>query len=148
MGEGAFRLAELEGRQAVAVEGDVDVRRVGVESLAHHEARLAVLVNAGAEEGDVGGDGDVAGHLLPDEVEGIGGRPHVFSAACDGENLVGGVVGGGAGMEDAADVDVPFKGAEFCGGVGGEDCERKDEDRQECFKHLWSPVSDGHQDNP
>ena len=39
-----FGLAELERRQAVAVEGDVDVGRVGVQALADHQARLAVRV--------------------------------------------------------------------------------------------------------
>ena len=65
-------LAELERRQAVAVQRDVDVGGVGVEALADHQDRLAVGVLArrprvGPEDPRCGEDG---GDREPDQCAG------------------------------------------------------------------------------
>ena len=92
------------------MERDVGIRGVGVERLAHHDDGFAMLVDALADEGDVGVEGDVARDFFPDEVEGVGGEPHVFSGGGEGECFGCGVVGGGAWVEGRADVGVTFEG--------------------------------------
>ena len=62
--------------------------RVAVERLANHEHGFAMGIAACAEEGDVGGEGDVAGDFLPGEVEVVDAEPHVFAAAGDGVGVV------------------------------------------------------------
>ena len=65
------------------MEGDIDVRRVGVERLADHQHGLAVRIGAGAEERDVGRKDEVAGGFLPRKMEGVLATPHVLAAAGD-----------------------------------------------------------------
>jgi hypothetical protein len=84
-----------------------------------------VRVATGGGEGDVGGEGEVAGDLFPDELEGVGGGPHVLAAGGDGVGLRGGVEGEGAGMEDGADVGAAFEEA-----LGAEGEKREGEEKK------------------
>src|ERR1700675_838789 len=75
--------------------------------------RIAALFR----EGDVRGQCDIPGDLLPCELEGIGGEPHVFAAAGESVGVVRGIVLRRAGVQHRADVSVILKQAE--GGRGG-----------------------------
>ena len=56
---------------------------VVVEVLADDEEGFAVVVAVGVGEGDVGGEGDVTGHLLPEVAEFVTGVPDVISGGVD-----------------------------------------------------------------
>ncbi len=98
------RAAELEGNVAVAVDGDVGVRRGGIERLADEEDAFFEREDASGGKGDVGGQGSVAGEAGPGEVEGVGGAPHVRAAASEAVVAGGGIIGGGTFLR-CADVD-------------------------------------------
>jgi hypothetical protein len=74
-GDSALGAAKLQRGQADAVLGRVDVGGGGVEGLANDEDGFAMRVvlawsdGKGVGEVDVGGEGDVAGSFLPEEVE-------------------------------------------------------------------------------
>ena len=104
LGDRAGRLPELQRRQAVAVHGDVDVGRIGVERLADDPADLAVRIDARARERRVGADDEVAGHLAPGELELVARGPHVGARADDGVGLRRRIVGGRARDRRLADV--------------------------------------------
>ena len=82
-----------------SVEGDDGFFGVVVEVLADDEDGFAVAVAVGVGEGDVGGERDVAGHLLPEIAELVAGVPDVIAGGVDGVLLCGGVVAGAAGDE-------------------------------------------------
>ena len=102
----AFDSAVSEGGEAVAMDGDVGIDGVGVEILTEHEHGLAVGVDTGAEEADVGLEGDIAGGPAPEEVEGVLRAPDVGSAA--GDVIFGGdgLIDGGAGFRGEPEVAV------------------------------------------
>jgi hypothetical protein len=112
VGKSAFGIAVLKRSKAAAVQRDVGIGGVGVETLTDHDDGFAMLVHALADEGDVSVEGGVTGDFFPYEVEGVGGEPHVFSAAGKGERFGRRVVGCGARVEDGADVGVIFEGAQ------------------------------------
>ncbi len=107
--EVALGIAELQRREAVAVDGGVDVGRVGVEVLADDQARLAMRLLALADERDIGRERDVAADPLPRVMEGVAGRPHVGPAAGDGVRAGGLVEDHRAGILDVADVLMAFE---------------------------------------
>ena len=127
LGDRAFRAAELERREAVAVHHAVDVRRISVLARTHHEPHLPVGVDALAEELDAGLQDEVARHALPDEVELVFLRPHVHSACRQGVFLRDGVVDRRAGNLRRSDVAVSVELAEGCGLTDGRQaCQRDD----------------------
>ena len=131
MGVVAGGVAELERGEAVAVEGDVDGGRAGIEALADHQDGLAVLVAAGTDEVDVGGEAEIAGGLLPDELELILAEPHVLAGAGESVGAGGRIVLGGAGVEDGADVLGMGEEAEGRRALSGEDCRGSREEHSE-----------------
>jgi len=70
-GRAAFDGAVLERREAVAMDGDVGVDGVGIEILAEHEHCLPMSVATGADEADIGLEGDIAGDSTPEEMKGV-----------------------------------------------------------------------------
>ena len=83
----ALGLAELERRQAVAVQRDVDVGRVGVEALADHQARLAVRVVARAGKATSAASDRSPEACFQTKWNASAGEPHVLAAAGDGVSL-------------------------------------------------------------
>ena len=67
--------------------------------------RIATLFR----ERDVRGQRNVPGDLLPGELEGVGGKPHIFAAAGESVGLMRGVVLRRAGVQDRADIDMILK---------------------------------------
>ncbi len=76
VGIGTFDITILERGKPVAMKRHVGVGRIGIETLSEDQNGLAMFVSSGAEEGDIGGEGNVAGKFLPDEVKGVGTGPH------------------------------------------------------------------------
>jgi hypothetical protein len=56
---------------------NVDVRRVGLQAVAKHDAQLAVRIDALAHERRLGINRAIAGHALPNEMAFVVGFPHV-----------------------------------------------------------------------
>ncbi len=73
--EAALGIPELQRRQAVAVDGGVNIGRIGVEVLADDQARLAMRLLALADEPDVGRERDVAADPLPRVVKRVARPP-------------------------------------------------------------------------
>ena len=96
---------------------------VVVEGLADDEDGFAVAVAVGIGEGDVGGERDVAGHLLPEIAELVAGVPDVIAGGVDGVGVGRGVEAGAAGNDGAADVGLAGEDADglcrSCGWGGG-----------------------------
>ena len=90
---------------------------VVVEVLANDENDFAVAESVGVGKADVGREGDVAGHFLPEIAELVAGVPDVVAGGVDGVLAGCGVVGGAAGYEGAADVGLAVKDAD--GGIEG-----------------------------
>jgi len=57
---------------------DVGVSGIRVETLADHQDGFAVPFGAGADERDVGCQGDITGDLLPNKLESVAAN-HIFS---------------------------------------------------------------------
>src|SRR6185437_2605460 len=87
---------------------------VVVERLADDEDGFAVAVTVGVGEGDVGGEGDVAGHALEEIAELVAGVPDVIAGGVDGVGVGGGVEAGAGGDEGAADVGLAGEDADGC----------------------------------
>ncbi len=105
------------------MQGHVGIRRIGVECLPDHQHGLAMGILALAQEVHVCRQRNIPGDFLPDEMESVRGKPHVFAAAGKRIALPAGVVLDRARMEDRAHVAVPFEdsdglssrsGVEFC----------------------------------
>ena len=111
-------LAKLQRRQPVAVQGDVDVGRIGLQALADHQARLAMLFPASADKRNVGRQREVARSLLPDIVKGVTCRPHVFAAAGDRVTLFCRVETDRPRMQNRPHVSMVFKDPNGCGSSG------------------------------
>ncbi len=62
-----------------------------------------------SRKGYVCGQSDIAGHLLPCELEGIGGRPHIFAAASENVGVARGIVLRGARVQHGTDVSLILK---------------------------------------
>ncbi len=97
------------------MQGNVGIRGIGVESLANHHYSFAMRILACANKAQIGGNGNIAGNFLPNELESIRGKPHVLSAAGQGIALLGSVVVHGPGMENRAYVSVPFENTDWLG---------------------------------
>ena len=110
-----LRAPELERDQAVAVHRGVGVRRVGVEARACDDARLAVRVDALAQEPHPRLEDEVALEPLPDEVELVPRAPHVDAGGGEPVLLRDRVVRGRARQPGRPDVgarlEVPDRGA-------------------------------------
>ncbi len=118
LGDRAPRPSVLQGGEAIAVDHRVGVGRVGLEAAAHDPSRLAVRVHPRAHELDARLQDEVAGQLLPGEVELVPRPPHVDAGRGYPVLLGGRVVGCGARQPGRSDVAV---GLEFperpaCGG--------------------------------
>ena len=88
--EAAFFIAELQRSHSIAVHGDIDVRRIGVEGRTGHEQSLAMRVHTFAKELNVSLEKTVTGDFYPDKVEIVFVKPDVFS---DGRDGIGGAPG-------------------------------------------------------
>src|SRR5271166_2720683 len=113
------------------MDGYVDGWRASVEGLADHEHGFAMRISASAEEGDIRGEGNVSGDLLPDEMEVVDAKPHILAAAGDGICVACAVIQDGAGVEYRADILVALEEAKLrrlclqsngCKRGCGEDC--------------------------
>src|SRR6185436_11073343 len=82
-GEPAFRFAKLQRGQTFTVNGHVDKRRIGVESLAKHQDGFFVSVAAAGRKLNVSGDGTIAFDLAINEMKIVFGEPHVLTPAAD-----------------------------------------------------------------
>ena len=71
----------------------VHVRRVRFDRRSDDEASFAMGIDAGADEGDLGLEDEVARELPPCELELVPIRPHVRAAGAQGVTLCDGVVG-------------------------------------------------------
>ena len=127
-GDRALGIAELQRGEAFAMQGYIGVGRIGVEALANHEQGFAMRIAALFRKGNVGGQCDVAGGLLPCELEGVGRGPQVFTTAGDGVGVMRGIVLRGAGMQHRANVRVILKDAE--GGRGGLRAKQADHEKK------------------
>jgi hypothetical protein len=112
---GAGGVAELQRREAASMDGYVNGRRVSVEGLADHEHGLAMGIPAAAEEGDIRGEDNVSGDLLPDELEVVDADPHILAAATDRICALGGVILRGTGVEDGANILAALEDAKLLG---------------------------------
>ena len=104
-------VAKLQRSKAAGVESHVGVDGIGVERLAQHQGSFLVLVAGLGQEADVGRQRHVSGDLFPNELECVGGGPHVLSAAGDCVSLVRGIVINRSGVKNGADVAVAFEKA-------------------------------------
>ena len=79
LGDSAGIAAILERGFAGAMRGGVGVGRVSVEGLTNDEDGLAMraVLAGGVGKVDIGGEGDVAGGFLPEEVESVGCAPEI-----------------------------------------------------------------------
>src|SRR5258707_12151549 len=102
--EAAFLVAELERGHSIAVHGDIDVRRIGIERRTGHEQSLAMRVHAFAEELNVSLEKTVTGDFHPDKVEIVFVKPYVFAAGGYGIGLLPGIVHDLAGVGGDAGV--------------------------------------------
>ena len=114
---GALFGAGLQGRQSHAVHRDIGVCGILVQALAHHQHAFAMFVPARADEGDVRGQGYIAGDLFPDVVEIVFHGPDVVAAPGDGVGSGGGVIIDRAGMQNHADVPVAFENSDRGGAL-------------------------------
>jgi hypothetical protein len=133
----SLRAAELQRRQAVAVDGAVHVRRVVVERLARDPPELAVVIDALAHELDPGLEDEIALHLPPGEVELIARPPHVRARRGEDVLLGRGVPGRGAGAAGRPHVAVALELPEAAAlgerGHGGD--EREHGEHGESLEH-------------
>ncbi len=118
VGGSAGLVAILEGGEADSVQGGIGIGGIGVEALADDEAGFSMGIFAIDGEHYVGFEGEIGGDFFPDEVERVGGEPHVFAVAGDGVGFLEGVVFIFAGVEDCADVGVVVENS--LGGRGEE----------------------------
>jgi len=81
-------LGQLDHAQAMQCHDDL--LGVIVEILADDEDRFAISITVGVGEGDVGGQGSIAGELLPEEAKFVAGVPDVVAGGVDGVLAVAG----------------------------------------------------------
>ena len=112
---GVFFGAPGEVGHAGSVKRDHGFFGVVVEVLADDEEGFAVAVAVGVREGDVGCEGDVAGHFLPEIAELVARVPDVIAGGVDGVLFRAGIVTGAAGDDWATDVGLALEEAD--GGV-------------------------------
>src|SRR5205823_578471 len=93
--------------------------RIRLQALAHEYARFPMRVSARFGEGNVRGQGHIARNLFPDEVEGVIGEPHVFTAAGHGVGAVFRIVVNRAVPQRSADLTVTFENAHWGGLCAG-----------------------------
>ena len=153
-GDGALRAAELERREAVAVHHAIDVGGVGVLAGPHHQAGLAMRIDALSKELHACLQDEVAGHALPDEAELVALGPHVRAAGGERELLRDRVVGGRSRDLRRADVSVavertearPLAGHRGCRHHHGENARRPHQSHtspQPASNHHRPPVPAG-----
>ncbi len=121
----AFLLAILQRSQAVPVQRRVRVRRIGIQALADHEHRFSVFVHALPEKGDVRRQRDVAGHLLPRELESIVAEPHIPAASGNRVAPFRRVVFHGTRVKNRSDIPAALEDAGRCWG--------------RCWGPCWGP---------
>jgi hypothetical protein len=112
---GALFFAELQRREAIAVDDGEHVRRRVAQSRANVPADLAVRIDALPFECDLRADDEIALHLVVRVVHLVVGEPDVFAGCAEAVLLQFVVVAECAGALDGADVLV---GGELAGGVG------------------------------
>ena len=120
LGERAGGWAELQRGEAVAMESDVGIGSVGLETLANHQRGLAMRDRALAEEGYVRGQFEIPGNPLPNEVEGVLSSPDIGAAAGNAVFRAGGVELDRAGARREAHVGGGFEEAQVGAGGGQE----------------------------
>jgi hypothetical protein len=81
------------------VNGEIDRRGVSIQGLPDHQECLAMRISSCANEGDVRSEGNVARDLLPDVMEIIEPKPHIFATATYCVSLLRAVKLSGAGMK-------------------------------------------------
>ncbi len=113
--DAAFLIAELQRRHSIAVHGDIDVRRIGIERRTGHKQSLAMRVHAFAKELNVSLEKTVTRDSYPDKVEIVFVKPDVFSTGGDGIGFLRGIVNDLAGVEEDADITFVFEDAEIAG---------------------------------
>ena len=91
---------------------DDDLRRVVVEILADHEHRLAIAVAVRIGVGDVGGQGHVARHPLPEKTKLVAVIPDVVAGGGDRVLPRRRIEAGAAGHDRGADVRLALEDAE------------------------------------
>ena len=91
------------------------------KALAYHEDSLAVTIAGRVGVGDVSGEGDVAGHFLPEIAEFVARVPDVVARRVDGVFAGSRVKTGAAGDDRATNVRLAGKdadgGIEVCAGA-------------------------------
>src|SRR6185436_1066939 len=88
------------------MECGIRVSRIGIETLAHDEAGLAVRIAPCADKSNIRRQRHIAGDFLPHKMEGVIGGPHVFASACDAIALETCIVFEGARMPSGTNIRV------------------------------------------
>src|SRR5258708_28615810 len=97
------------------MDSNVDVRRIGLKALAYHETAFAMRIAARVLPCDGHLQREIARHLLPYEMEGVVGKPHVLAATGDGVGFRARLEKRMPRLRRLADVRFVFEQAHFCG---------------------------------
>src|SRR3954469_5316206 len=96
------------------MQSRVRVSRIGIETLANHENRFAMRIAWRQRRNmDFCRKRDVARDFFPNEMKGVGAKPHVGAAALEGVGAVGEI--NFAWKCGRADVGRRFEDAKVCG---------------------------------
>ena len=94
------------------MQRDIDIGRIGVETLAEHQAGLAMRFRPTADKSDIRRERNVPRSLFPGKMKRILRRPHIFTAAGDGIRAGAGVYRGLPLVLHLADIAMAFEQAE------------------------------------
>jgi hypothetical protein len=109
MSDGAFFIASLYGREAVAMQRGVDVWRIGIQSLADHQDTFAMSFASSSEKSNIGCQSYIASYLFPNELKGVGGSPHILATSGDRVRACCRIVLDATGVKHRAYIGVVIK---------------------------------------
>ena len=117
LGGGGGALGQMD--HAGAVFADHGFGGVVLKRLPDNQHNFAVVVAVFAEEGSVGGKGEIAGHLLPEKMKLVARVPDVVAGRADGVGAGFGVEYAGAGHHGRAHVGLAVEDADGVSVGGG-----------------------------
>ena len=109
---------------------DVDISGIGRESLAHHEAGLAMGIASAAEPLYPRLQRKIPRYSPPDEMKRIVGEPHILSAASNQIGAGGRVENNGAGVAGFADVALLLERSQILSVDAGQRMEQQSDQEQ------------------